>query len=102
MDLTPRGDIARDTVMTGIGDTILDPEIRGELKSKVPRRSRVSLKSCYRTVTSFVSECSIEFWYLNEKILINDTICLTALLYPIPINHFIFHYETAICQKHLL
>lgn len=79
--------------MTGIGDTILDPEIRGELKSKVPR---------YRTVTSFVSECSIEFWYLNEKILINDTICFTALLYPIPINHFIFQYETAICQKHLL
>lgn len=39
------GDIARDTVMTGIGDTILDPEIRGELKSKVPRRSRVSFLS---------------------------------------------------------
>lgn len=88
--------------MTGIGDTILDPEIRGELKSKVPRRSRVSFKSCYRTVTSFVSKCFIEFWYLNEKILINDTICFTTLLYPIPINHFIFNDETAICQKHLL
>lgn len=47
--------------MTGIGDTILDPEIRGELKSKVPRRSRVSFKSCYRTVTSFVSNVLSSF-----------------------------------------
>lgn len=91
------GDIVRDIVMIGIGDIILDLEIWGELKSKVFWWFWVLFKFCYRIVMLFVFECFIEFWYFNEKILINGIICFIVLFYLILINYFIFYYEIVIC-----